>query len=229
MAEPAVAMAMETAGAPSVLPENRPDGPDFLCVGAQKGGTRWLYDQVQLHPDFWMPPFKELHYFDRKKPSPRAAKLSGKAAAYLRRLNWRRKKRNLRKLDERDLGFLEAYSALPWRQVDLDAYARLFAGKGGAIAGDITPDYSTLEADLIGRIAGRFPAAKVVFIARDPVERVWSHLTMHIRNGDIDRDLMADDFMQLVRKRFVVKRTFQTEIVARSCCSSVASGSVSGP
>ena len=28
-------------------------------------------------------------------------------------------------------------------------------------------------------------------------------------------DLMADDFMQLVRKRFVVKRSFQTEIVAR--------------
>ena len=31
----------------------------FVCVGAQKGGTRWLYDQIQLHPDFWMPPVKE--------------------------------------------------------------------------------------------------------------------------------------------------------------------------
>jgi hypothetical protein len=38
--------------------------PDFLCVGAQKAGTSWLYHQLTLHPDFWMPPIKELHYFD---------------------------------------------------------------------------------------------------------------------------------------------------------------------
>ena len=38
--------------------------PDFLCVGSQKGGTSWLYGQLACHPDFWMPPVKELHYFD---------------------------------------------------------------------------------------------------------------------------------------------------------------------
>lgn len=191
------------------------DGPDFFCVGAQKGGTRWLYDQVQLHPDFWMPPFKELHYFDRKKPSQRAAKLAAKAAGNLDHLNKRRAKKNFRPLDQRDLDFLDAYADLPWRQVDLDAYARLFASKGGAIAGDITPDYSTLKPNLIEKIMARFPAAKVVFIARDPVARVWSHLNMHVRKGDIARDLSASDLMRLVEKRFVVKRSFQTDIVAR--------------
>ncbi len=30
--------------------------PDFLCVGAQKAGTSWLYQQLERHPDFWMPP-----------------------------------------------------------------------------------------------------------------------------------------------------------------------------
>src|SRR4029078_219812 len=39
-------------------------GPDFLCVGAQKAGTSWLYRQLEPHPDFWMPPVKELHYLD---------------------------------------------------------------------------------------------------------------------------------------------------------------------
>ena len=38
--------------------------PDFLCVGAQKAGTSWLYRQVEAHSDFWMPPMKELHYLD---------------------------------------------------------------------------------------------------------------------------------------------------------------------
>jgi hypothetical protein len=38
--------------------------PDFLCVGAQKAGTSWLYHQLTLHPDFWMPPIKEPYYFE---------------------------------------------------------------------------------------------------------------------------------------------------------------------
>src|SRR5205809_6538559 len=38
--------------------------PDFLCVGAQKAGTSWLYRQLEPHADFWMPPVKELHYMD---------------------------------------------------------------------------------------------------------------------------------------------------------------------
>jgi hypothetical protein len=44
---------------PSVL------GTDFLCIGMVKGGTGWLFDQLQFHPDFWMPPIKEMHYLDR--------------------------------------------------------------------------------------------------------------------------------------------------------------------
>jgi len=34
-------------------------GPDFLCVGIHKGGTTWLYQQLDSHPNFWMPPLKE--------------------------------------------------------------------------------------------------------------------------------------------------------------------------
>jgi hypothetical protein len=37
--------------------------PDFLCVGAQKAGTSWLYQQLAEHPDFWMPPLKGIALF----------------------------------------------------------------------------------------------------------------------------------------------------------------------
>src|ERR1700758_1596004 len=47
--------------------------PDFLCVGAQKSGTSWLYRQLDLHPDFWIPPLKELHYFDELSRIPTVA------------------------------------------------------------------------------------------------------------------------------------------------------------
>src|SRR4029453_18936667 len=71
--------------------------PDFLCVGAQKAGTSWLYHQLVSHPDFWMPPVKELHYFDEmthsRHPDPE---------------NWRK----ARIRDARDQFFLEAMAAL---------------------------------------------------------------------------------------------------------------------
>ncbi len=35
----------------------------------QKAGTGWAYDQLQYHPDFWMPPLKEIHYLDRDAPT----------------------------------------------------------------------------------------------------------------------------------------------------------------
>ena len=40
-------------------------GPDFLVVGAQRAGTTWLHRVLRQHPSLWLPPVKELHYFDR--------------------------------------------------------------------------------------------------------------------------------------------------------------------
>lgn len=162
-----------------------------------------------------MPPVKELHYLDRKKPSPRATKLAKQAAADLPLLNRRRRRRYFRQLDQHDIDFLDDYARLPWGQLNLDAYASLFAAKGDRITGDITPDYSILRPDVVARVMRRFPEAKVIFIARDPVERVWSHLTMHMRKGDIGRNLTVEAAIRLVGKRFVARRTYQTEIVAR--------------
>ena len=40
-------------------------GPGFVGIGMQKAGTRWLHDQLQSHPELWLPLGKELHFFDR--------------------------------------------------------------------------------------------------------------------------------------------------------------------
>ena len=128
--------------------------PDFLCIGAHKGGTTWLYQQLDSHPDFWMPPFKELHYFDQLASVQRAS--------------------SPRCRDERDLRFLESIknlSAKPY--IDLENYARLFEPKGSLLSGDISPNYSTLSNGVIRRVVGYFSNLKVIFLARDTVESVW--------------------------------------------------------
>ena len=39
--------------------------PNFLCVGAEKGGTTPLFHLVRQHPDVFVPPGKETHFFSR--------------------------------------------------------------------------------------------------------------------------------------------------------------------
>ena len=39
--------------------------PNFLCIGAQRAGTTWLYDLLASHPEVYVPSRrKEVHYFD---------------------------------------------------------------------------------------------------------------------------------------------------------------------
>jgi len=38
--------------------------PDFLVIGVQKAATSWLWVQLKKHPYIWLPPVKELHFFD---------------------------------------------------------------------------------------------------------------------------------------------------------------------
>jgi len=138
-----------------------------MCIGAHKGGTTWLYQQLDSHPDFWMPPVKELHYFDQLSRVQRSAPPRCK--------------------DERDRLFLERLKSLSVEpSMDLENYARLFEPKGLLLSGDISPNYSTLSSKVVRRIVGYFPNLKVIFLARDPVERVWSHLSMEVRSRQIE-------------------------------------------
>ena len=69
--------------------------PDFLGIGAQKAGTTWLSHNLQLHPEVWMPPVKELHYFDEKirRRTNLVSRLRGTEPEELR---WRRQARSRR-------------------------------------------------------------------------------------------------------------------------------------
>jgi len=49
--------------------------------------------------------------------------------------------------------------------------------------GEITPCYAVLDEHSIAEIKSLFPRAKLIFIARDLVERAWSALLMELRNS----------------------------------------------
>jgi len=147
-----------------------PAGPDFLVVGAQRAGTTWLHRVLRQHPALWLPPVKELHYFDH----PEIVRTI--ASAHERR-------RAGRKRPKPPYGWQLRY----WLGRRDDAwYASLFAEARarGLVAGEITPAYATLPIEVLLRIRGMNPAIRLVYIMRDPVERAWSAVHNAAKKGD---------------------------------------------
>jgi len=165
------------------------DRPDFLCIGQPKAGTGWLYDQLALHPGFWMPTIKELHYLDGRFPRKPATRLHQRLRDdpnFVKRQNRRRAEQKRQPLDRRDKRF--ARHAAGWRPgpIDLEWYAGLFAPKGALLSGDVTPGYGALPPETVAAVAARWPELRLVLMIREPVARFWSHLNMLVRQGHLD-------------------------------------------
>ena len=179
--------------------------PDFLIIGAQKAGTTWLQRNLQTHPDVWMPPEKELHYFDEK------ARLEG---GILRRLRgddpadrrWRRQaksrlKQSPKKLTRADVAWdLKYFFGKPGDEW----YASLFDQGVGRITGETTPDYSILDKERISHVHSVMPDARIVLMMRSPLERPWSAMDMGLRIKGRSWDTLEDE---RVYRRFDRGRT----------------------
>jgi len=166
-------------------------GPDFVCIGMQKAGTGWLYDQLSHHPQFWMPPLKEIHYLDREEPN------FGTAYKFRRRSEKRKRGKHRgpprrRDLEQRDLDFIAALEALRGTPRNLADYAAIFRFKNGQIAGDVTPGYSGMPEDVIAEVGRRLPELRIIQLVRDPVARLWSQLSMAARRHRFDPALVED-------------------------------------
>lgn len=154
--------------------------PDFLCIGAQKAGTTWLYDQLRQLDLFALTPIKELHYFDRDPAyiSPNTVSIT-KFQNRLIDPRWCvRVAKDFRRI-VRDKGSFEDFRFLwHWHSMNYSdkSYKRLFdKWEKNKIKGEITPSYSFLLRKDIERIYQINPEIKIVFLLRDPIDRSWSH------------------------------------------------------
>ncbi len=145
-----------------------PQMPNFLIVGAQKAGTTALYQYLKQHPDVYMSPVKEPHFF----------------AFEGRSLDFRGPR------DRETLGHIVVN--------DEGAYRDLFAGAGGEKArGEASAMYLYME-EAVGGIRRHAPEAKLVAVLRNPVERAYSSFLHMIRDGreptpDFGRALAAEE------------------------------------
>jgi hypothetical protein len=150
--------------------------PNFLVIGAQKAGTTWLDRNLRVHSGIWLPPEKEIHYFDLP-PIPfvlcafapnrgdrhwvitRIGAAYRKAKAQPQHAAWYRRCYLQPRTDH-------------W-------YASLFSPGDGQLAGEVAPQYAPLPERRIAAIHRLLPTIKIIYLLRNPIERMWSQVAMY--------------------------------------------------
>ena len=149
--------------------------PQFICIGAAKSGTTWLHQNLKRHPEVWLPPFKELHYFDHLSSKPTAIDLLSRRFG---RFKLRRIAKRLWRKKGQDIGWFLRYLFLPRSD---NWYASLFSPTMGQIAGEICPEYDTLDEKIVAHIHTLMPNLKIIYLIRNPIHKMWSQAAMRYR------------------------------------------------
>lgn len=165
--------------------------PDFICIGAHKAGTSWLWNQLKMHPEVWVPPNKELHYFDRFSCYSTSNELKVSLLKdRLRKNDWveHSKKIICQKIDKGHPNVIRWWFNYLFSDYSDDWYLSLFDHVSpNKIKGEITPSYSILSAEHIAEMANLIPHTKIIFLLRNPIDRAWSMLRFSVMLGqDID-------------------------------------------
>ncbi|MBK1637069.1 sulfotransferase family protein [Rhodovulum adriaticum] len=152
-------------------------------VGATKAGTSWLHGYLAAHPQCHLRSIKELHFFDMaeagKLEKARAELQETRAALAAKPMPGAPDRAAARRSRLHDMAALEQVYA----QGDESGYlSYLREGQGDArLIADITPAYSLLPVGRLKRMAAMTSDVRFVYLLRDPVERMWSHVRMIAR------------------------------------------------
>jgi hypothetical protein len=156
----------------------------FLCVGAQKAGTTWLARMLQTHPELFLTPVKEIHYFDHIRG------ITEQLSSHKRRSRYRKyHQRMWTKWHQ----FGEHRGQWAWyrdymkKPINDEWYASLFRHRGTKrFAGEVTPEYALLGKEGFEHVKRLAPEARVLFIMRNPVTRAWSQALHQCRSRGLD-------------------------------------------
>jgi len=184
------------------------DRPVFLLgLGAQKTGTSWLHDYLQTHNQCATGFTKEYHILDGLYV-PQMKFFRDRTAERFERVAARKSK--AKKPDTPP--HKEALTLRHRFYNDVSSYYDYFAGlattNGARLATDITPTYMTLPPQALEQTVQEMQArgvdTRLIFIMRDPVDRLWSAVRMARRNARIKNPDHTFDLSEAdsVRKRY---------------------------
>lgn len=151
--------------------------PNFLIIGAAKGGTTSLYHYLKSHPQVYMSPVKEPHFFTYHGHVPETPD-TAEATRLLPH-------------ETRKLKTLADYSGL--FKGARSKHLALGEASTGYLCGASTP------AD----VRAYLPKVKLIALLRDPAERAWSEFMMMRRFGQEPEDSLLDISRRRVNTRYL--------------------------
>jgi len=165
--------------------------PKFLCIGVQKAATSWLWVQLRHHPSIWMPPVKELHYFDHLYVEENRNWTTG----HIRKsvcgsLQWHAKNEKI------NLDYFRYMVDLGTRDLFTEGwYKRAFLWPAAAdrMTGDVTPEYCMISEEGVSYVRSLLGKAKIIVMLREPVSRAISQIRMNAARRGIDLDLASEE------------------------------------
>lgn len=175
---------------PGFDPGGRPRKPGALCIGAQKAGTSWLAQMLGQHPRIWIPPFKEVQFFNHRFIPGHRQWIGWHYRNKPDEIRARHAARTLPVPPELDT-YLDGLTS--GQMFHNQWYKRVFApAPVHAMPMDFTPEYSTLPDEGVDFVAEFLPKARVIYLIRHPVDRAVSQLRMNLRREKRAPRTLAD-------------------------------------
>lgn len=177
------------------MPDGQPRKPGALCIGAQKAGTSWLAQMLGQHPQVWIPPFKEVQYFNHLFIPEHRRWIAWHYRQKPQEIRDRHARRGIPMPPE-----LDAYlnGVARGKMFHNQWYKRIFApAPATAMPMDFTPEYSTLPAEGVDYVANFLPKAKIIYLIRHPVDRAISQLRMNLQRERRQPRTLADWMAEL--------------------------------
>ncbi len=160
-------------------------------IGAAKSGTSWLQTYLREHTDCFFRNLKELHYFDSLD--------SGMGSFYRDDAADRVRRESKKLANHRDA---KNNTWLPLLISDLNEWMDVFDGHTAvdgpyleyigynranvALVGDFTPAYAGCSKAMLKHMSRMSENVRFVYIMRDPVDRLWSHIRMDAGKGGVE-------------------------------------------
>ncbi len=157
--------------------------PTFIVVGANKGGTTSIYHYLNQHPEVYLSPIKEPHFFSKDID----VQLFSHEFA-------QNKLQDIASYVNGDMQ--QEYHAAFVRE--WDHYQKLFKlVKEEKAVGELSTSYlySAVAAREIFNTLGKI---KIIICLRNPVERAWSHYRMNLWTGNNNEF----DFLKALKKDY---------------------------
>lgn len=193
----------------------RREKPVFLLgVGAQKAGTSFIYQSLMTSTEVALSHPKELHVFDAYFRPDICGQFSKRKEEKLQRLrretNITSKRRQKKRLREMKQQARMTY--------DLSAYVRYFKrlGADARLTGEITPSYSTLYRQHFESIRDLLDSTfdlRIVYLMRDPIDRLYSAMRMDDRDLGRETNLAHDRFVNGFRERKHLERSYYERVI----------------